>query len=59
MFERGKTRGVVWNEVDLRHDQSITDAVLYSLMQNKVITDYLPTLGNFKVLIIMFSNVML
>jgi len=54
VFERGKTRGVVWNEVDLRQDQSITDAVLYSLMQNKVTTDYLPTLGNFRVLIIVF-----
>ena len=38
MFERGKARGIVWNEVDLRQDQGITDAVLCALLQNKVIT---------------------
>ena len=41
MFERGKAQSVVWNEVVLRQDQGITDATLYSLMKNKVITDYL------------------
>ena len=36
----------MWNEVDLRLDQGITDAVLYTLLQNKVITVYLPTFWN-------------
>ena len=46
MFERGRARGIVWNDVDLRLDQGITDAVLYTLLQNKVITVSLPTFWN-------------